>query len=274
MTIGSKIRIKAYGIDAFIGQQGVIEGIAPDHGNTLVFKVRVGDMILPGWFKEADLEELPRPYTTLIFDIDGTLADASIGILNSVQFALSKLGMEEPDLQKLHPFLLSPVEECFKRLYHMNEKQVHEAMEHYRGHYKRKGIFEQKLYPDMAETLKSLKSEGYRLAAASSRTEKQASTILLLLDVRQYIDAVGARDKYGRLQTKADILNSLVGYMGLSSSKNTCVFIGDTRSDIEDGRLAGISTIAATWGYGTLSELRNASPNHMVNSLQELKGLL
>ena len=122
MTIGSKIKIKAYDVDAFVGRQGVIEGIAPDLGHTLVFKVRVGDMILPGWFREPDLEELPRPYTTLIFDLDGTLTDSSEGILRSIQYALSMSGIEEPDLQKLCPFLVAPIEETFTRLYNMSNR--------------------------------------------------------------------------------------------------------------------------------------------------------
>ena len=40
------------------GWEGVIEGLAPDNGNTMIYKVKVNDMIIPGWLKEAELELL------------------------------------------------------------------------------------------------------------------------------------------------------------------------------------------------------------------------
>ena len=274
MTIGSKIKIKAYDVDAFVGRQGVIEGIAPDLGHTLVFKVRVGDMILPGWFREPDLEELPRPYTTLIFDLDGTLTDSSEGILRSIQYALSMSGIEEPDLQKLRPFLVAPIEETFTRLYNLSNMEARTAMAHYQDRYLKKGIFEQTLYPGIPDLLKQLKSDGYRLAVGTSRSMKHATTILRFLDIQKFFDAVGAKDEEGCLRSKADVLNSLLGYMGLSSAKSTCVFIGDSRRDIEEARQAGIPTIAAAWGYGTKQDLRNAGATHIVDNLQGFKGLL
>ena len=84
----------------------------------------------------------------------------------------------------------------------------------------------------------------------------------------------GAKDEEGCLRSKADVLNSLLGYMGLSSAKSTCVFIGDSRRDIEEARQAGIPTIAAAWGYGTKQDLRNAGATHIVDNLQGFKGLL
>ena len=274
MTIGSKIKIKAYEVDAFVGRQGVIEGIAPDIGHTLVYKVRVGDMILPGWFREPDLEELPRPFTTLIFDLDGTLTDSSEGILRSIQYSLSKSGIEESDLQKLRPFLVAPPEETFTRLYGLSNEEVRKTMKHYQDRYLKKGIFEQSLYPGIYELLKQLKSDGYRLAVGTSRNMKHTATILRFLDIQRFFDAVGAKDEDGRLRTKADVLNSLLGYMGLSSAKSTCVFIGDSRRDIEEARQAGVPTIAAAWGYGSKQDLRNAGATHIVDTLQEFKGLL
>ena len=40
-------------------------------------------------------------YDLILFDLDGTLTDSGEGITKSVQYALSKLGIEEPDLGKL-----------------------------------------------------------------------------------------------------------------------------------------------------------------------------
>lgn len=41
----------------------------------------------------------------ILFDLDGTLTDPKIGITSSVQYALRALGIEEPSLDKLEPFI-------------------------------------------------------------------------------------------------------------------------------------------------------------------------
>ena len=42
-----------------------------------------------------------KNYNVIIFDLDGTLSNSKEGITKSVQYALSKFGIEEPDLDKL-----------------------------------------------------------------------------------------------------------------------------------------------------------------------------
>ena len=51
--IGKKVAITT---GDYEGREGVIEGLAPDNGNTMIYKVKVNDMIIPGWLKEAELK--------------------------------------------------------------------------------------------------------------------------------------------------------------------------------------------------------------------------
>jgi len=44
----------------------------------------------------------------ILFDLDGTLTDPMVGITKSVQYALKTYGIEEPDLEKLIPFIGPP----------------------------------------------------------------------------------------------------------------------------------------------------------------------
>ena len=48
-------------------------------------------------------------YNVIIFDLDGTLSNSKEGITKSVQYALSKFGIEEPDLDKLEHFIGPPL---------------------------------------------------------------------------------------------------------------------------------------------------------------------
>ena len=49
----------------------------------------------------------------LLFDLDGTLTDPKEGITASVQYALRSFGIEEPDLDRLTPFIGPPLKDSF-----------------------------------------------------------------------------------------------------------------------------------------------------------------
>ena len=51
-------------------------------------------------------------------------------------------------------------------------------------------------------------------------------------------------------------------------------YVGDTRGDMIEGRQAGVSTIAATWGWHSKAKLQEAKPDYMVHSPIELLKLI
>ena len=56
-------------------------------------------------------------YQYIFFDLDGTLTDPREGITKSVQYALRHMGIEEPDLAKLEPFIGPPLLDSFQEYY-------------------------------------------------------------------------------------------------------------------------------------------------------------
>ena len=62
-------------------------------------------------------------YDYILFDLDGTLTDPKAGITGCVQYALHKLGVEEPDNDKLEPFIGPPLADSFREFYGFDEKK-------------------------------------------------------------------------------------------------------------------------------------------------------
>ena len=56
----------------------------------------------------------------LLFDLDGTLTDPKVGITTCVQYALKEFGIEEPDLDKLEPFIGPPLKDSFIKYYNFS----------------------------------------------------------------------------------------------------------------------------------------------------------
>ena len=63
-------------------------------------------------------------YKYLLFDLDGTLTDPKEGITTSVQYALRAFGIEEPDLEKLKPFIGPPLQSSFMDFYGFDEEKA------------------------------------------------------------------------------------------------------------------------------------------------------
>ena len=61
-------------------------------------------------------------YTTVLFDLDGTLTESGEGIAKSVQYALEKQGIQEEDLEKLKAFVGPPLIESFMKYYGMTRE--------------------------------------------------------------------------------------------------------------------------------------------------------
>ena len=58
----------------------------------------------------------------LLFDLDGTLSESAPGITQSVQYALSTIGIEEPDLKTLDHFVRPPLNTEFKKTYGVDDQ--------------------------------------------------------------------------------------------------------------------------------------------------------
>lgn len=52
-------------------------------------------------------------YSTVLFDLDGTLTDPGIGITNSVAYALKKWNIEVEDRKELYKYIGPPLLEAF-----------------------------------------------------------------------------------------------------------------------------------------------------------------
>lgn len=125
-------------------------------------------------------------YQFYFFDLDGTITDSSLGITNSVRYALAKYGIEEPDRKKLYRFIGPPLAESFREFYGFPEEQCQEAIRYYREYYRDKGIYENRVYDGLEEVLKKLKEAGKQLVVATSKPEVFAREIIRYFHLDSY----------------------------------------------------------------------------------------
>lgn len=212
----------------------------------------------------------------LLFDLDGTLTDPKQGICTCVQYALSSMGIEEPDLDKLEPFIGPPLKDSFMKYYSMSEEQADAAVAKYRERFQDKGLFENKMYPGISEMLQTLMSKGMFLAVASSKPTVFVERILEHFNIKRFFKVVVGSELDGTRVNKDEVveeaLRQLFGDQPVDKSQ--VYMIGDRSFDIEGARRAGVESVGVTYGYGSMEELKEAKADYIVRSVEELQKFL
>lgn len=212
----------------------------------------------------------------LLFDLDGTLTDPKVGITTCVQYALKSFGIEEPDLDKLEPFIGPPLKDSFMQFYLMRAEQAEEAVEKYRERFKDIGLFENEVYEGIPQMLRTLKNKGMHLAVASSKPTVYVERILEHFGMKEYFEAIVGSELDGRRVNKDEVveeaLHQLFGDAPIAYDK--VYMIGDRKFDVEGARALNVESIGVSYGYGSMEELQEAGADYIVQSVSELNYVL
>ena len=201
-------------------------------------------------------------YQYILFDLDGTLTDPREGITKSVQYALDKMGISEPDLSALEHFIGPP-------LY----AQAKKAVEAYRERFGVIGWQENILFDGVPELLAALRNAGRKIAIASSKPTVFVQKILHMFEIERYFDVVSGASLDGSIGTKAQVVQQALDAFSVSDLK-TAVLVGDRFHDVEGALACGLDCIGLTLGFGGREELETAGASAVVDSLEELRGVL
>lgn len=202
--------------------------------------------------------------------MDGTLTASGEGITKCVQYAMSKFGIQEPDLKKLEVFVGPPLKEQFMKYCGLTEAQAIEAVGYYRERYTEKGMFENQPYPLIPELLRELKDRGYLLAVASSKPTYFVTQILDHFGLTGYFHEIVGAELDGSRTQKEEVIGEALRRLGLESSPREAIMVGDKDLDVYGARSHGMKCVAVSYGYGTLEELTRANPCYIAEDVEQL----
>jgi phosphoglycolate phosphatase len=207
-------------------------------------------------------------YSTILFDLDGTLTDPKLGITRSVQYALSKYNIIEEDLDKLEPFIGPPLANSFEDIYSFSKYEAKKAVEYYREYFIDQGMYENEIYVGIKELLEILVNQQRVLMVATSKPTIFAEKILNYFKIDHYFEFVCGSNLDGTMSDKTEIIKYILDKKNIE--KNSTIMIGDRKHDIIGAHNNGIDSIGVAYGYGSEEELRNIKPTHYIKTVQGL----
>ncbi|MFB5249513.1 HAD family hydrolase [Bacillus mycoides] len=209
-------------------------------------------------------------YTTFLFDLDGTLTDPKEGIINSVLYALEKIGIEEVNISELDSFIGPPIQQSFVDRYNMNEIEVERAVFYFREYLKRSGLLENKVYDGIPILLQELKDAGNRLFVATSKPTVFAKQVIEHFQLTSFFEEIVGSNLDGTRIKKEEIIAHIL-QTNEELQKEEMVMIGDRKHDVIGANSNGIASIGVLYGYGNENELSDAGASHIVKDVEELQ---
>ncbi len=211
-------------------------------------------------------------YSNILFDLDGTVTDPKEGITKSILHALDKLNICEPNMDSLTRFIGPPLKVSFREYYNLGDEEIERAIAYYREYFSVRGLFENKVYPGIADMLSFLQMNECTLFVATSKPTVYAKQILSHFGVDRFFSQIEGSGLDGTLSDKSDLIEHMIRTYGLSPRRT--VMIGDRKHDIVGARNNQLDSIAVTWGYGSRTELIAAGATWYVDSVEELQKTL
>ena len=199
-----------------------------------------------------------KKYTTILFDLDGTLTDPASGLIASFEYALSKMGVDFGTRESLKRFIGPPLFSEWQRVFGFSDSEADRAIRTFREFYEVYGWWDNALYDGIKELLSRLRSAGLTLAVATSKPEVFAKKVLALFGIDGYFDFVGAADTDRTRDKKHEVIEYVFEHIG-EDKRAGAILVGDRCYDAEGARIAGIDSLGILWGHGTEDEIDSAA---------------
>lgn len=207
-------------------------------------------------------------YQNVLFDLDGTLTDPREGITLSIQYGLSKMGIEEPDLRKLEHFIGPPLLQAFIEFYGFSEAQAWEAVGFYRQRFSVKGLYENKVFEGIPQLLEELVGQGRQLFIATSKPQIYAREIAQHFDFAKHFNVIYGSELDGTRTNKVELIAHLMAEEQLDPAQT--LMIGDRKHDLIGASHNGLDAAAVGYGFGSFEELSAHAPTYHFETLAQL----
>lgn len=216
---------------------------------------------------------------TVIFDLDGTLANTAPSLAEAMNAVIAEKGMDRIPDDKIISFVGNGVAVLVRKAYAyaglpLDEDSEREGIERFRFYYA-KNHTEAPLYPGVAGVVEELRKCGVILGVLSNKPDRFVKPITdALFGENVFAFSVGQTDR----PRKPDptVLLELISSVG--SSPENCVYVGDSDVDVATAHNAGVHLCAVSWGFRSADVLGEAGADFITDSsdmlLCEIKRLL
>ena len=210
-----------------------------------------------------------------IFDMDGT----TVNTINSIKYfannALQKSGLSTLDTEVYKKIVGNGAKVLVERMLEKvgaDKKYFDEVFPEYNTTYDNDFLYLTEPYDGIIDMLKELKNRGITVAILSNKPHMTAAKVSDALFPDNLVNiCYGGRENIP-LKPAPDGVFQIIDELGIT--KEECLYIGDTSTDMKTGKSAGLYTVGVLWGFRDKEELVTSGADEIISHPGELLNII
>jgi HAD superfamily hydrolase (TIGR01549 family) len=205
----------------------------------------------------------------IIFDLDGTLIDASDGVVECFNYALKEAGLKPAPAEEIKSTIGYPPKEVFKRYSKSKIEFLHRKL---LKRAKEVMAERSRLLPGARETLEFCNSNGFKCGLATTKYRENGIKVLAKLEIEKYFEVILFGDEVEFVKPHPGIIYRIAER--LEAKPQETLVVGDTINDVIAARAAGATSVSVTSGVDPKWKLLNEKPDYLIDTIGDLITLL
>jgi len=211
-----------------------------------------------------------------IFDLDGTLAATQESIARPVNMTLALYGLPPQPVEAFNYFAGDGIKNALKRALiasgDTEASHLEEGLPKCRAWMQEDPCYKAKPYDHIEWALDELKKRGVKIAVFSNKPHESAVSVVETIFGKGVFDHI--QGQTDRIPIKPDPTGVFEILDKFGAKKEECLYFGDTNTDMQTGNNAGVTTVGVTWGFRPRSELEANNADIIIDSPEEIPGLI
>jgi phosphoglycolate phosphatase len=209
-------------------------------------------------------------FKATLFDLDGTLLNTLDDLADTANAALRKLKYPDHPVYSYRYFVGDGLRTLVERILpgDCTEKQISECEHVFKGLYAIHWADKTCPYPGIMAMLSDLREMGLMLAILSNKPDD-----FTRMCVNRYFSAGTFSSVSGQregIAKKPDPVGALIIAEKLGIMSDDILYIGDTATDMQTGKRAGMRTAGVLWGFREIEELEKNGADYIVSHPREI----
>jgi len=214
----------------------------------------------------------------IAFDLDGTLVDSVPDLTLAVAATMADLGLPPPDETRVRAWVGNGAPRLVKRaltgrMEDEPDPELYErAMPLFNRHYADNICVGSRMFPGARAGLDAVRAQGYGLACVTNKPTAFTLPLIQHLGIADLFAVVLGGDATERKKPAPDAL--FLAAERLAVPPERMLLVGDSINDVGAARNAGCPVFCVPYGYNHGLDIREASPDRVIESIAELPALL
>ncbi len=211
---------------------------------------------------------------TIVFDLDGTLADTAADLIAALNSVLASEKLPPLPVAKARGLVGQGGRDLIRRGFaedgrKLEADQLETLFRNFLLFYDANIAVHTKLYPGVVAALDDFGRDGWKLAVCTNKIERMSTKLLDRLGLLERFAFVSGQDTFNILKPDPTPLLKTIGKCGGTPAR--ALMVGDSAADVGAARGAGVKVVGVDFGY-TEIPMAELSPDALISHFDALHG--